>query len=102
MAGKRKGSTVSNQILKASKNIKVGRLSVDEVILVRTDDDAKNILHSNIKNVDDSFQSKKRLIYAVTTFARYNEEKHVKNTPNLLPINNFGGVILPKKQCVHK
>lgn len=95
MAGKRKGSTVSNQILKASKNIKVGRLSVDEVILVRTDDDAKNILHSNIKNVDDSFQSKKRLII-VTTFARYNEEKHAKNTPDLLPINNFGGMPISK------
>lgn len=91
MAGKRKGSIVSNQILKAAGNIKVGRLSINDVILVRTDNDAKNILLSNEKNVEASFESNKRLII-VTTLARYNEEKYSLSTPESLPINNFGGM----------
>lgn len=94
MAGKRKDAIVSSQILKAAENIKVGRLTIKDVLLIRTDDTTPLFSENNREIVDTAMLSNKRLII-VTTLARYNQEKYLLNTPKSLPINNFEGMPRP-------
>jgi hypothetical protein len=91
MAGKRKDSIVSSQILKAAENIKVGRLTIKDNLLIRTNDESRRFSEYNKSTVEASIISNTRLII-VTTLARFNHEKYVLNVPPSLPINNFIGM----------
>ena len=91
MAGKRTESIVSNQILKAAENIKVGRLTIKDNLLIRTNAETRRFSESNKSAVEASIISNNRLII-VTTLARFNHEKYVLNVPPSLPINNYIGM----------